>query len=106
MAGFRDRSLIRDALLAGGVIAASAVAALIAFDRGPVPRHHFGFGASASSRHSDVRSASGFAKSSVATHMHHAAEAASALPQQIGFGPAKSKKKSKDMTVVVMVPGP
>src|ERR1700722_3967882 len=104
MAGFRDRWLIRDALLAGGVVAASAVAALIAFDRGPVPRHHFGFGASASSRHSDVRSASRFAKSSVATHMHHATEVASALPQQIGFGPAKSKKKSKDMTVVVMVP--
>ena len=41
MAGFRDRPLIRDALLAGGVIAASAVAALIALDRGPVSRHHF-----------------------------------------------------------------
>lgn len=43
MAALRDRPLMRDALLAGGVIAASAVAALIALDRGPGARPHFGF---------------------------------------------------------------
>jgi Galactose oxidase, central domain len=104
MAGLRDRPLIRDALLAGGVIAASAVAALIALDRGPLPRHLFGFVASVSEHSEEVGSASGVAKSRTATHVRHADEAASALPQQIGFGPPESKKKSKDMTVVVMVP--
>ena len=104
MAGLRDRPLIRDALLAGGVIAASAVAALIALDRGAVPRHLFGFVASVSERSEDVGSASGVAKSRTATHVRHAADAASARQQQIGFGPPESKKKSKDMTVVVMVP--
>jgi Galactose oxidase, central domain/Kelch motif len=104
MAGFRDRPLIRDALLAGGVIAASAVAALIALDRGPGPRHHFGFIAAASDHSDDTRSASRVAKSSVATHPHHSADLANALPEQIGFAPLKSKKKLKDMTVVVMVP--
>jgi Galactose oxidase, central domain len=104
MAGFRDRPLIRDALLAGGVIAASAVAALIALDRGPLPRHHFGFVASASEHSEDVRSASGFKKSTAATHVRDAAPVARSLHQQIGFAPPESKKKSKDMTVVVMVP--
>jgi Galactose oxidase, central domain len=103
MAGLRDRPLIRDALLAGGVIAASAVAALIALDRGPAPHHHFGFVASASEHSDDAGSASGFAKPSAATHVRHAA-AASALPQQIGFGPPKPRKKSGDATVVMMVP--
>jgi hypothetical protein len=103
MAGLRDRPLIRDALLAGGVIAASAVAALIALDRGPISRHHFGFVTSASEHSDDVGSASGFAKSSASTHVVHAADASSALAQQIGFGPPKPKKKSNDM-MVVMVP--
>jgi hypothetical protein len=106
MAGLRERPLIRDALLAGGVIAASAVAALIALDRSPVPRHHFGFAASASERSDDGSSGSGFAKSSAVTHARHAAHIAKSLPksQQIGFAPTESKKKSTDMTVVVMVP--
>jgi hypothetical protein len=104
MAGLKDRPLIRDALLAGGVIAASAVAALIALDRGPISRHHFGFVTSASERSDDVSPASGFAKSSAATHVRHAADAASARARQIGFGPPESKRKPSDMTVVVMVP--
>lgn len=104
MAGLRDRPLIRDALLAGGVIAASAVAALISLDRGQVPRSHFGFVATASEHSDEAGSSSGFAKSHTATHPRRAAPAASALPRQIGFGPAKPKKKSGDTTVVVMVP--
>jgi hypothetical protein len=104
MAGLRDRPLIRDALLAGGVIAASAVAALIALDRGPLPRHHFGFVASASEHSEDASSASGFAKSRAATHVRDAAHVAKSLSRQIGFAPPESKKNSKDMTVVVMVP--
>ena len=106
MAGLRERPLVRDALLVGGVIAASAVAALIALDRGPLPRHYFGFAASASEHYEDGSSASGFAKSSAATHAHHASHVAKSLhqSQQIGFAPPESKKKSADMTVVVMVP--
>jgi len=106
MAGLSDRPLIRDALLAGGIIAASAVAALIALDRGPAPRPHFGFVASATDHTDRAGISPGFAKSSATTHVHHAAPATSAapLPQQIGFGPPKSKKKSGDSTVVVMVP--
>jgi large repetitive protein len=102
MAGLSDRPLIRDALLAGGIIAASAVAALIALDRGPAARPHFGF--VAPTDHSGgAGSSSGFAKSGAPTHVHHGTSAA-ALPRQIGFGPPKSKEKSGDSTVVVMVP--
>jgi len=93
---------MRDALLAGGVIAAGAVAALIALDRGPGARPHFGFGISAP-EHSDGVAASS-RKGSVATHVHHASAAASALPKQIGFGPPSPKAKPSDATVVMMVP--
>ncbi|MFZ0677130.1 Kelch repeat-containing protein [Candidatus Binatus sp.] len=103
MAGLRDRPLIRDALLAGGIIAAGAVAALIALDRGPAPRPHFGFVASATDH---IDRAFHSSKSTATTHVHHAAPAtsAAALPRQIGFGPPKSKGKSSDSTVVMMVP--
>jgi len=104
MAGLRDRPLIRDALLAGGVIAASAVAVLIALDRGPIPRRHFGFVASAFDRSDAAAPASVIAKSGATTHVKHAAPAASALPKQVGFAPHESKKKSGDSVVVVMVP--
>ncbi|MGC2495258.1 kelch repeat-containing protein [Candidatus Binatus sp.] len=104
MAGLSDRPLIRDALLAGGIIAASAVAALIALDRGPAPRPHFGFVAPATAHSEGAGSSSGFAKSSAPTHERHAPPAAPALPRQIGFGPPKSKEKPGDTTVVVMVP--
>ena len=56
MAALRDRPLMRDALLAGGVIAASAVAALIALDRGTLLRPHFNFAISAP-EHSDAAAA-------------------------------------------------
>jgi hypothetical protein len=101
MAALRDRPLMRDALLAGGVIAASAVAALIALDRGPDARPHFGFAISTPAR-SDGTSRSG--TSSAATHVRHASAAASALPKQIGFGPPSPKAKPSDATVVMMVP--
>ncbi len=51
-----------------------------------------------------VAAASGLAKSGTATHARHAVPAASAVPRQIGFGPAAKKKKPGDATVVVMVP--
>jgi len=104
MPGLRDRPLMRDALLVGGVIAASAVTALIAMDRGPGPRPHFGFGISAPERSDAVSATSRLAKSSVATHARHAAPVASALPKQIGFGPSKPKSNPADSPVVMMVP--
>ena len=94
---------MRDALLAGGVIAASAVAALIALDRGTLLRPHFNFAISAP-EHSDAAAALRSRTSSVVTDARHAVPAASALPKQIGFAPPKSKKKPSDNTVVMMVP--
>jgi Galactose oxidase, central domain/Kelch motif len=104
MASLRDRPLMRDALLAGGVIAAGAIAALIALDPGTIPRPRFRF-AESTPKHSEGADAlSGPAKSGAAIHASHAASAASALPKQIGFGSASKKKKTGDATVVVMVP--
>ena len=104
MGGLRDRPLIRDALLAGGVIAASAVATLVLLDRGQVTRPYFAFIGSASMRpdRDDSRSAS--KKSSTTNHKLAESHVARALSKQIGFGPPAPKKKSKDMTLVVMVP--
>jgi hypothetical protein len=104
MGGLRDRPLIRDALLAGGVIAASAVAALVLLDRGPVSRPHFGFIASAPMRAERDDSGSASKKSSMAIHAPAESHVARALSKQIGFAPPASKKKSKDMTLLVMVP--
>ncbi|MGB8681288.1 MAG: kelch repeat-containing protein [Candidatus Binatus sp.] len=103
MAGLRDRPLMRDALLAGGVIAASAVAVLIAFDRGQPPRPHFGSIPSAPTLSADA-SAPRLAASSGATHPSHASPVASALPKQIGFARPSPKNKSTDSSLVVMVP--
>jgi hypothetical protein len=103
MAGLRDRPLMLNALLAGGVIAASAVAALIALDRGPVPRPHFGFGASVPGHSDSAGSTSGSVKSSATTHAR-AIPGASALPKQIGFGPPSKNTKPSDPTMVMMVP--
>ncbi len=95
---------MRDALLAGGVIAASAVATLIALDRGPIPRpQHFSF--ATSTEHSDdVGSAPRSAKSTAPKHLAHASPAASALPKQIGLGPPSTKPLPTDGTMVMMVP--
>jgi len=94
-----DRPLIRDALLAGGVIAAGCIAALIAMDRSPRPRPHIGTVAAA---HADAeREAS--APSSDAGHKHHAAPDAKLSSQSSKSAPHK-KKKSNDMTLFVMVP--
>lgn len=94
---------MRDALLAGGVIAASAVAALIALDRNTLLRPHFNFAISAPA-HSDGAAALRSRTSTVATDARHAVPVASALPKQIGFTPPKSKKNPSDNTVVMMVP--
>jgi hypothetical protein len=104
MAGLRDRPLMRDALLAGGVIAAGVVAALIAVDRSQLSRPHFGFVASAPTRPDREDLATGSGKSSAASHARADSHAASAISKQIGFGPPSSKRKSGDTTVVVMVP--
>lgn len=100
MAGLRDRPLLRDALLAGGVIAASAVAALIALDRGQGSRPRPGF---VSLTPLSVEAAASTWKSAALTHVHDARSTRD-LNQQIGFAPAARKKKSGDTTVVVMVP--
>jgi len=104
MAGLRDRPLMRDALLAGGVIAASAMAALIALDGGQLPRPHFGFSASAPMRSDRDDSTSGSAKSSAATSARTESHAARALSKQIGFAPPSTKRNSGGPTLVVMVP--
>ncbi len=95
---------MRDALLAGGVIAASAIAALIALDPGAVPRPHFGFVASVSEHADSAGSASGAVKSKATSHVLHAVPAASALPKQIGFGPPSKETKAGDAPLVMMVP--
>jgi Galactose oxidase, central domain len=103
MAGLRDRPLMRDALLAGGVIAASAMAALIALDRGQPSHPHFNSVASTPIRPDDPTH--GLAISSAAaTGALGKSPAFGQLPQQIGFSPPAPKHKSGDMTVVVMVP--
>jgi hypothetical protein len=105
MAGLRDRPLIRDALLAGGVIAASAVAALVALDPGQVSHRHFGAMPPAPAFSESVASTSHSGISSTATHSKHAPSTASALPEQIGFAPHPQKKNASDVDdVVVMVP--
>ncbi len=105
MAGLRDRPLMRNALLAGGVIAASAMTALVALDRGPSPRRHFDFAISTPEHSENVATTSRSAKSSVASHAHHANPVASALPKQFGFSPPPPKgEKSSDATMVMMVP--
>jgi len=103
MAGLRDRPMMRDALLAGGVIAASAVTALIALDRGPRARPHFDFAISAPDHLAGVTKKSRSTTSSVATHESHAAPSANALPKQIGFTPPPRKNKPRSQTVVMMV---
>ena len=96
--------MMRDALLAGGVIAASAVAALIALDPGPLTRLRFGFVAPVSERSDSAGSASGAVKSHATTHVRRAATDTAALPKQIGFGPSSKKTKTSDATMVMLVP--
>ncbi len=104
MAGLRDRPLIRDALLAGGVIAGSCIAVLIAVDRGQAPRPHLVSLVSAPIHSDGDDSTSRLVKSGAATKLRRASPAAGAASQQIGSARPSPKKKSSDMTVVVMVP--
>jgi Galactose oxidase, central domain/Kelch motif len=103
MAGLRDRPLMRDALLAGVVIAASAAAVLVTLDRGPQPKRHFGSVPAAATHYADD-SIPAAKTSSAATHVGHPSTASSARPQQIGFSPPSQKKQSDDTPLVVMVP--
>jgi hypothetical protein len=100
MAGLRDRPLLRDALLAGGVIAAGAVAALIALDRGQGSRPRPGF---VSLAPPSADSAASTWKSNAPTHVRDVRSTRD-LHQQIGFAPAPKQKRSGDTTVVMMVP--
>ena len=93
-----DRPLIRDALLAGGVIAAGCIAALIAMDRSPRPRPHIGTVATAradAEREGSLPSSAG--------HKRHEPADAKLASQSSNSAPHK-KKKSDDMTLFVMVP--
>ena len=93
-----DRPLIRDALLAGGVIAAGCIAALIAMDRNPRPRPHISTVASA-----NVESErDGSAPSSTLGHKHHTVPDAKLSSQSSNS--TTHKKKKDDMTLFVMVP--
>jgi len=94
-----DRPLIRDALLAGGVIAAGCIAALIAVDRSPRPRPHIG--TAATSRADSEREES--APSSAVGHKHHALPDTK-LASQSSDSAKPKKKKVDDMTMFVMVP--
>ena len=104
MAGLRDRPLIRGALLAGGVIAGSCIAVLIAVDRGQAPRPHFVSIVSAPIHSEGDDSTSRLGTSGAATKVRRASPAAGAASQQIGSTPSSPKEKSSDMTLVVMVP--
>jgi hypothetical protein len=102
MAGLRDRPLMRDALLAGGVIAASAVAILIALDRGPVPRPHLNSATSSPALPGGAPSTAKSAVSSAATDARSKSAAIAKLSQQTAS--TSLKDKSSDATVVLMVP--
>ncbi|HEV2171153.1 MAG TPA: kelch repeat-containing protein, partial [Candidatus Binatus sp.] len=99
MAGLRDRPLTRDALLAGAIIAAGAVAALIGVDRGNAPARHFGFGPSSLAVSAGAASTAG--SPGALTHPRRVS-APRELPRQMGL--SQSKKKKSDDTVVMMVP--
>jgi hypothetical protein len=106
MAGLRDRPLIRDALLAGGVIAASCVTALIAVDHSQVPRPHFDIATSVpmDSDGHDSAPAARLSSAASSSHVRHASSAAAGPSQQSAAGLVTSKPKSRDTTVVVMIP--
>jgi hypothetical protein len=101
MAGLRDRPLMRDALLAGGVIAAGAIAGLIALDHGAPLSSHFSSVVSAPDR--PDAPAAGLKTPRAAIDARGDALAV-ARPQQIGLAPSSAKKKSSGPTLVVMVP--
>ncbi len=95
---------MRDALLAGGVIAASAIAALISLDRGQLPGRHFGSGWSEPMRADAADSTPGSHISIAVTRARDASHAAANLRGQTGSAPWSAPKNSGNTTVVVMVP--
>lgn len=99
MNGSKDQSLIRDALLAGGVIAAGCVAALVSVDRVQRPRPHIATAVTAPVNIERVDSA----PSSALSHKRHAAPTAKLASQSSTSAPV-TKKKPDDMTLFVMVP--
>ncbi|HYL58102.1 MAG TPA: kelch repeat-containing protein [Candidatus Acidoferrales bacterium] len=99
MSSSKDRPLMRDAILAGVIIAVGGISALIALDRKPVSRSYPDAVMSP-----EVSIKPGAPAPSTLTIARHPAAALNAGSQQ-STDPAKSKKKkSDDMTLLVMVP--
>lgn len=94
-----DRPLIRDALLAGGVVAAGVIAALVAVDRSPRPRAHIG---NVVTSCADIDSEDS-APSRAVSHEKHAITPPKLASQSVGSVSPK-KKKSEDTTLLVMLP--
>lgn len=103
MALSKDRPLIRDALLAGGVIAAGCVAALVSMDRGSIRRIHFGFVATPPAA-SDVYAHSSKSTLTLKRVTPRAADLPGIESQQNGSRSGSTSKGPNDMTVVMMVP--
>src|SRR5260370_29426654 len=94
-----DRPLIRDALLAGGVVAAGCIAALVSLDRSPRPRPHIGNVVAA-------RADTSVEDSSPSSALHHERRAITTpkVASQVASSAPLKKKKSDDMTLFVMLP--
>jgi hypothetical protein len=99
MSSSKDRPLMRDAILAGVIIAVGGISALIALDSKPVSRSH----ADAIAPPEESPRPHGPASSTLTIARHPASEL-SASSQQSTDAAKPKKKKSDDMTLVVMVP--
>jgi hypothetical protein len=98
----KDRPLMRDALLAGGVIAASCVATLVSMDRGSIRPVHIGTVATPPAASDVFESAP---KSLITKRIVPRSDRAPGIKsQQDSMRPIAATKRSNDMTVVIMVP--
>lgn len=95
----KDRPLIRDAILAGVIIAVGGISALIALDSKPVAHRHADAAASP-----DILAKHDEPTSWTATRARHVAHALNASSQQLPASAKSKKKKSDDSTLFVMVP--
>ena len=95
----KDRPLIRDAILAGVIIAVGGISALITLDSKPVAHRHADAAASP-----DVLAKHDAPTSWTATRARHVAHALNASSQQLPASAKSKKKKSDDSTLFVMVP--
>ncbi|HSU90191.1 MAG TPA: kelch repeat-containing protein [Sporolactobacillaceae bacterium] len=86
-------------MLAGGVIAAGCIAALVAMDRSPRPRPHIGTVAAA---HTESEREGALPSGAIGHKRHEAPDAK--LASQSSSSTTHKKKKADDMTMFVMVP--